>query len=321
MTTQQEFKRSSRFGLIGVFVVIGLSAAIALLFAQDTAHPTAALIAIFALIFGFVGVMMFLQRRDVDRAERKAKLEAVAPASAVTDPTEADQNSLLAALAVKPLDTGALNAATDRQWELVRSTMRPGPILIVLIACAVVPWELWQFKWSMIVFVPIILAYATYLAARTIMPGGTIDQAYDDSTPTIDALGLAETERIKVRVRRQPLGPQPFRKEIEGATAYAGERHGRQVTVRIDGGSTITLSGAVRKFEVNPKGERLHAGAGSPAEVAEILDPLRASSYWKGVSFEGGPSGIVVERKGHGGEHWMCDLWLAERLADAATPG
>ena len=50
-----------------------------------------------------------------------------------------------------------------------------------------------------------------------------------------------------------------------------------------------------------------------------MIAPLRASSYWKGVRFSGGAG------RGRGGalaaavrEHWMRDLWLAERLADAA---
>jgi hypothetical protein len=44
---------------------------------------------------------------------------------------------------------------------------------------------------------------------------------------------------------------------------------------------------------------------------------LRASSYWKGVEITGGAEGVTVARDGTG-EHWMRDLWLAERLADAA---
>ena len=76
------------------------------------------------------------------------------------------------------------------------------------------------------------------------MPGGTLDQAYDDATPTVGALGLTEAERPKVRIRRRPFGPQPFDHELEGAIAYTGERHGRAVSIRIEGDSvTTTLSG------------------------------------------------------------------------------
>jgi hypothetical protein len=78
----------------------------------------------------------------------------------------------------------------------------------------------------------------------------------------------------------------------------------------------------VQPFEVEAKGERLRAAPGAPAAVAAVLAPLRASSYWKGVEATGGPGGVTVERDGAvaAGEHWMRDLWLAERLAEAAKP-
>ncbi|MDX6581204.1 MAG: hypothetical protein QOI10_388, partial [Solirubrobacterales bacterium] len=66
---REDFKRSSRFGLIGVGVVAVLTAAIALLFGSNSANPTGALIAIFVIIFGFVAVLLLVQRRDVDSAE------------------------------------------------------------------------------------------------------------------------------------------------------------------------------------------------------------------------------------------------------------
>ena len=73
---------------------------------------------------------------------------------------------------------------------------------MVLIACAVVPWQLWQELWSIVVFVPAIIIYAIYLAVRAIMPGGTLDQAYDDSAATLEPLGLRLAERPKVKIRR-----------------------------------------------------------------------------------------------------------------------
>ena len=103
--------------------------------------------------------------------------------------------------------------------------------MMVLIVCAVVPWLLFQWIWSLVIFVPLIVVYAVYLAARVIMPGGTLDQAYDDAAPTIAALGLTEAERPKVEIRRSrsARGPAP---RAGGAIAYAGERHGRGVSVR-----------------------------------------------------------------------------------------
>ena len=318
---QREFKRSSRFGIIGVGVVMVLTAAIALLFGSG-ANPTGALIAIFAIVFGFVGVLLYLQRRDVDRAEERSKLELLEASEPVTDPTVADQMDLLADLATGPIDREAIAAATGRTWGTARKSIGSGAVLMVLIACAVLPWQLsaGEEVWSIVTFVPVIVLYAVYLGAKAIMPGGTVDQAYDNAAPTIAALGLSEAERPKVRISRTPMGPRPFDHDLEGAIAYSGKRHGRSVSVRIDGNAvTTTLSGKVPGFEVKARGERLTANPSSPEAVAAVLEPLRASSYWKGVVVRGGNSGVTVERTGNGaGQHWMRDLWLAEHLADAA---
>src|SRR4051794_18252778 len=298
-----------------------LVAAIALLFGSG-ANPTGALIAIFAIVFGFVGVMLYLQRRDVDSAEGRSKRELLEPTEPVTDPTTPDQMSLLADLATSRVDMEAIAEASGRTWGTARKSIGSGAVMVVLIACAVVPWELSGGKetWSMVTFVPAIILYAVYLAAKVIMPGGTLDQAYDDATPTAAALGLTEAERPHVEIHRQPLGSQPLTHELEGAIAYTGERHGRQVSVRIEGHTVTTeLSGKVTGFEVKAHGERLKANSSSPEAVAEMLEPLRASSYWKGVTVLGGNHGVTVERKGiRGGAHWILALWLAEHLAEAA---
>jgi uncharacterized membrane protein len=318
---RQDFKRSSRFGLVGVGVVMALVAAVALLFGSG-ANPTGALIAIFAIVFGFVGVMLYLQRRDVDRAEDKSKQDLLDPIEPVTDPTAADEMSLLADLATSKVDMEAIAAASGRTWGTARKSIGSGAVLIVLIACAVVPWELSAGKetWSMVTFVPAIVLYAVYLAVKAIMPGGTLDRAYDDATPTFAALGLSEVERPKVRIRRTPLGQQQFDTSLEGAVAYTGERHGRDVSVRIEGTTaTTTLGGAVNGFEVKGRGERLKADESSPDAVAAVVKSLSASSDWTGVVARGGNSGVTVTRKGTGaGAHWMLDLWLAEHLAGAA---
>jgi hypothetical protein len=55
----------------------------------------------------------------------------------------------------------------------------------------------------------------------------------------------------------------------------------------------------------HPAGDRCDAG-----DRAQ-LDPLEQ------VKVEGGPQGIVVTRKGGEPSDWLCDLWLAERIASA----
>jgi hypothetical protein len=298
---------------------MALTAAIALLFAQDNAHPTGAMIAILAIVFAFVFVLLRLQRSDVDAGEAKSRLKAAAAAGPVDDPTTVDLDALLGVLAVKPIDRQAIDAASARTWAFARGSISSATILMLLIACAVVPWQLFTAYWALYVFVPIIVVYVSYLAARAIGAGGQLDQAFDDSAATLEPLGLRLTERPKVVVHRRLVGPGA-QADLEGDIAYEGERYGRHVSVRIDGGhATTALGGATREFEVEAHDERLRAGEGAPPAVAEALAPLRASSYWKGVTVKGGAGGIVVERKRDGGVHWMRDLWLAERLAAAAA--
>jgi hypothetical protein len=56
---------------------------------------------------------------------------------------------------------------------------------------------------------------------------------------------------------------------------------------------------------------------GAPAEVAAALQAVPNSTRWKSLKVGGGPNGVVVTRKGGAQSDWLCDLWLAERLASA----
>jgi len=316
---KRDFRTSSRFGIVGVIVVMVVVAALALAFGSGTARPTVLLAVIFAIVFGFVAVLMWLQRRDLNRAERRTAIDSLQAPEPVDDPTTADTTSLLHDLAVKPYDQAAVAKSSSWAWSITRGSMNHGAILMVLIACAVIPWQLFTAYWSIYIFVPIIVVYVGFLAFRTIMPGGTLDQAYDSSAPMLDALGLIQVERPQVGVQPRVAGPG-LQKRVAGEVEYAGTRHGRQVTVQIpaDGGpTTTTLAGRFEELHAGATGERLIAKPGAPMAVNAVLDPLRASSYWKGVKVTAGPEGLVVERKRDGGQHWMRDLWLAEHLAEA----
>jgi hypothetical protein len=63
-----EFKRSSRFGLIGVLVLMALVAVIGLTMGSGEANPELALGLIFGVIAVFVVVLLLLQRSDLERA-------------------------------------------------------------------------------------------------------------------------------------------------------------------------------------------------------------------------------------------------------------
>lgn len=312
---KRDFKRSRWFGVGGVFVLMIVVAALALTFGQDTADPTGLYIVIFVLVFGFVGLMLRFQRRDLDRAEANAKAEASGPVSRVTDPTMATSASLLAALATGPIDREAIEKATESSWEMGRSSISSGAIMVVLIAIGVIPWQLFQFPWALVVVVPIIVFYAFYLLSNVMGRGGSLAPAYALSEPTMKPLGLTLTEAPSVRVSPRPTSPG-LQKHVVGTATYEGNRHGRAVRLRLASKTTTEVGGVYPSFQIRNREGRLRPAAGSPPEVETVIAQLNASPLWRGVNVRGGDGGIVVERKDNRAS-WMCDLWLAERLADA----
>jgi hypothetical protein len=312
---KRDFKRSRWFGLGGVVVLMVVVAALALAFGQNTANPTGLYIVIFVLIFGFVAVMLRLQRRDLDSAETRARAEATGPISEVTDPTTANSPSLLAALATGPIDEAAVEEAAADTWELGRSSIRGGGVLMALIACAVIPWQLFQFYWSLYFFVPLIIGYAGYMLSKVMASGGSLAPIYALSEPTMKPLGLTMTETPRVETTPRVAG-SGMQKQITGAAVYEGERHGRNVRLRLGSKTTTQIAGSYPGFTIRNRSGKLQPAANSPDAVKAVVAPLAASPLWSGVNVKSGDGGIVVERKDNRGS-WMCDLWLAERLAGA----
>ena len=121
---------------------------------------------------------------------------------------------------------------------------------------------------------------------------------------------------------------------------FWGERHGRQVFVRvgpderIEGGTTMFSNRHVRDItvvrcatppfvgEFTPDGWRLTADA--PDGAHAVIAPLENdAALWDDVVIAGGRAGLVASRHGAPGTWfpWVADLWLLERLADAiGTP-
>jgi hypothetical protein len=108
--------------------------------------------------------------------------------------------------------------------------------------------------------------------------------------------------------------------DIRGGLGYVGERHDRSVRVGWrDGACEIVVSGiVVPEFEARSGDGGIHNRKEPlPPAIAEALDSLPRSPKWKNLRVSGGADGIVVRRKPSGaGADWLCDLWLAERLAD-----
>jgi hypothetical protein len=312
---KRDFKRSRLFGVGGVIVVMVLVAALALMFGQNTANPTGLYIAIFVIIFGFVAVLLRFQRRDLDTAETHAKAEATGPVSEVTDPTTANSPSLLAALAIGPVDEQAVTDATAATWQMGRDSISGGGILMVLIGCAVIPWQLFQTYWTLYLFVPMIVGYAGYMLSKLMTSSGSLAPIYELSEPTMTPLGLTMTEAPEVHTTPRVPG-EGMQKQITGAATYEGQRHGRNVRLRLASETTTEVAGTYPSFTIRNRKGRLRPASGAPASVEAVIAKLPPSPLWHGVNVRGGHGGIVVERKDNRGS-WMCDLWLAERLADA----
>ncbi len=315
------FRRSSTFGIVGVIVVMVVVAVIALQYGSGTAHPTGALIAIVAIVFGFLAVLMVLQRRDLNRVSGAAEREALADMGPVSDPTSVPPGSLIAAMAVRPVDERALSG-TAAAWGVARGSMNSAAVMVVLIFCAMAPWIIFQWKWSLIVMLPIIGVYLLYLVLRIFIPSGTVGQAFRAGADMLSPLGLEMTQQPQVGLNPRVDRPG-YSAKMVGTFALEGERHGRHVSMRreSDGPTVVSVGGAFPEFSVKPDGDRLRAARGAPSEVGRALGSLSSSKRWKGIELKAGANGIAVERRrDRSGFDWLCDLWLAERLADAVRP-
>jgi hypothetical protein len=296
------FGRSRRFGLIGVFVVAAAVVLIAL--TADSSDPNPKLQ--YGLIFGVVGLflftLLFLQRGDLNRAAAGDERAAAQGAHEIHDPTKLDDGELWAALAVKPIDDDAIKARRE-MWGAGRRSIKLGAVIVVLIFLTVPSIYLFDTFIPLLVGGPLIVIAALYGSWRAIGPGGEVDTAYELLDRSMRPLGLGVAERPAVRmVTRAPTMPG-YSARLIGPLVLTGERHGRRVEVHQEQNrSEVTVHAKAATFEGKP---------------AELLGGLAESDRWKGVDVQGGPTGIVVTRKGDLAA-WLCDLWLAERLADQA---
>jgi hypothetical protein len=311
----REFRRSGRFGLIGVFVVAAIVAVIALSADSSDPDPKLQLGLIFAVIAVFIAVLLTLQRADLRRAASGDAGAFSRGPQAIDDPTKLADGELWSALAVQPIDDQAIRAR-GAMWDAGRRSIGLAAVICVLIFLTVPAIYLTGSFVPLLIGGPLILIAAVYGALRAIRPGGEVDRGYENLDLAMRPLGLALQERPKVRMEtRYPTMPG-YSARLIGPTVMAGERHGRSVEVRQEQGhSKVTVHAAVPAFDARARDGRLRAKDASSA-LDSVLRTLPSSERWKGVSVHGGPEGIVVERKGDLGS-WLCDLWLAERLADA----
>lgn len=289
------FKRSSRFGLIGIFVVMALVAVIGLTMGSGEANPKLALGLIFGVIGIFVVVLVLLQRADLERvagadaaARSRASAESGRP---IENPTAVGEAELWASLAIAPIDAEAVKAQ-EEMWDVGRRSLKLGAVVFGLIFLTVPPAYLLESLVPLFIGVPLIVIAALYGTFRALGPGGDLDQGYAQTDLAMRPLGLQVTARPQGGF--EPRGPAMpgFDYRLRGPTELSGERHGRRVTVRFGG----------------------EEDAGhSEVEIVAPCQTFAAKS--KRVEVRSGPEGIVVSRAKARPGDWLCDLWLAERLA------
>lgn len=320
------FKRSGLFGLIGVIAVAAIVVVIAL-GTEGNGNPKLT----YALIFGVVGVFMVvlfaLQRSDMERAaggDAKAVQRAVAEGGgAIENPMAMEEQQLWAALAVKPIDREAIEARGS-MWDAGRRSLRLGMVVTLLIFLTVPPIYILESFVPLLIGGPLIVLAAIFGSVRALMPGGEMDSGYEKVGLAMAPLGFEVTERPKVSIETRDATTGRVGPKIRGALVLSGERHGRAVSVRVGSGevsstSEVTVRVASPEFEAKSRDGKVRPPKDAPAAIAEALQDVPNSTRWKKVKVEGGAEGIVVSRKGGAQADWLCDLWLAERLADAAA--
>jgi hypothetical protein len=318
------FKRSSCFGLIGV-VIVAIAIAIIASTAGNEANPKGTMALIFGVLAVFFVILFVLQRSDLERVaggDAKAVQQAVAEAGGkVENPTTMPEQQLWAALAVKPIGNEAIKARGE-MWNAGRRSLRLGMVVTLLIFLTVPSIYLFESFVPLLIGGPLIAIAALYGGIRAMAPGGEVDSAYDNVGIAMAPLGFEVTERPKVDIEvREPttgrMGPK-----MRGALVLSGERHSRHVSVRLDSGevsphSEVTVRVPTSEFKAKSRDGKVRPDDEVPAPFATALRAMPNSTRWKKLTVEGGPEGIVVSRKGGAQPEWLCDLWLAERLADA----
>jgi hypothetical protein len=318
------FRRSGLFGLIGVVVVMVAVALIALN-GEGGANPKGTMALIFGVIAVFVVILFVLQRSDLNRVasgDAKAVQRAVAEGGGgrIENPTTMEEQQLWAALAVKPIDDAALEARGS-MWGSARRSQHLGWIVMLLIFLTVPSIYLFESFVPLLIGGPLIAIAAIYGSARALAPGGEMDSGYEKVGRAMAPLGFEVTERPKVNIEVREATTGRVGPKIHGALVLVGERHGRPVSVRLGSGevsarSEVSVRVVAPEFKAKSRDGRVRAADAAPESIGGALAEVPNSTRWKKLTIEGGPEGIVVSRKGGGQADWLCDLWLAEHLAE-----
>lgn len=309
---------SSRFGLIGVIVLMAACAAIGVTLGSGQESPKLALGLIFGLIAFYLVILFTLQRRDLGQTVGADAAATARGAREIENPATMSEPELWAAMAVKPVSPEAAEARSET-FEMTRGSINLGIVICILIFAGVVPIYLLDTFVPFLVCAPLIAFIALAKSVQLLgSGGGSVDQAYETAGKAIEPLGLEMTAHPEVGIEPRPVPPYTFKSRISGPLVMEGERHGRRVRVVNDGGaSEVSVESRAPAFEAKARDGRIRLGEDGPAPLRNALEGVPASTRWNGVTVEGGADGIVVRRKRDNGGDFLRDLWLAERLAGA----
>jgi hypothetical protein len=318
------FKRSSRFGLIGVFVVAALCAAVGLTMGSGEANPKLALGLIFGVIALFCVILFALQRTDLNRVSgsdaRDSSRAAAEGGREIENPTTLGDADLWAAMAVGPIDAEAVKARSVG-WEAGRRSQSLAMLVTLLIFLTVPAIYLFESFVPLLIGGPLIAIAAIWGSIRALMPGGELDSGYANVGKAMAPLGFEVTERPTVNIETRDAVTGRVGPKIRGALMLEGARNGHRVSVRLDSTETasrseVTVAAPAPAFKAKSRDGKVRPADGAPESIAAALKGAPNSTRWKKITVEGGPEGIVVVRKGGEQADWLCDLWLAERLAE-----
>jgi len=304
---------------------MALVAVIATTTGQGEANPKTTLALIFGVIAVFVVVLLVLQRSDLERAAGgdavKSARAAAEAGQQVEDPTKMEEAELWAALAVAPIDADAIKARSE-MWDVGRRGIKLGAVIFVLIFLTVPTMYLTESFVPLLIGGPLIVIAALYGSYRAIAPGGEVDSGFDRMDRAMKPLGLQVTARPQGGFETRAPTMPGFDYRLCGATELSGERHGRKATVRFGGHeeagvSQVTIAAPGPEWNARSRDGRIKPADGAPEAVVSTLRKLKNSTRWNHLEVEAGSEGIVVSRKKASQGDWLCDLWLAERLASA----
>ena len=313
------FKRSSRFGIVGVLVVMAACAYVGITMGQGEASPKD----VYAIVFGNVGayfvVLFLLQSRDLSGAEQADANARAVDAAALDRPATLTEADLWASMAIRPVDEEAARAR-KAMWATSRASLNTAMLVTALIFLTVPPIYFFETFVPLFVGGPLIAGIALWKSIR--LMGGGFEDAYAKADVAMRPLGLGITEHPELRIEPKGVAPYRMGTTLRGTLELQGERHGRRVLIRMPstGGvrspSEVRVEAAGPEFELRSRDGKVRS-KDAPEPVRAVLERVRGSTRWNGV--RGGCQGgaVVVRRKSAAGGDMLLDLWLAERVADA----